>query len=83
MAENKMFCYQCEQTAKGEGCTIKGVCGKEPDVAALQDLLVYALKGLALYALEGHKVGVRNKEADAFTSDGLFAVITNANSISH
>ena len=79
MAENKMFCYQCEQTAKGEGCTIKGVCGKEPDVAALQDLLVYALKGLALYALEGRKVGVRNKEADAFTSDGLFAVITNAN----
>ena len=79
MAENKMFCYQCEQTAKGEGCTIKGVCGKEPDVAALQDLLVHALKGLALYALEGRKVGVRNKEADAFTSDGLFAVITNAN----
>jgi hydroxylamine reductase len=79
MAENKMFCYQCEQTAKGEGCTIKGVCGKEPDVAALQDLLVHALKGLALYALEGRRVGIRNKEADAFTSDGLFAVITNAN----
>jgi hydroxylamine reductase len=79
MEENKMFCYQCEQTAKGAACTIKGVCGKEPEVAALQDLLVYALKGLALYALEGRKVGVRNKETDAFTSDGLFAVITNAN----
>jgi len=79
MKENKMFCYQCEQTAKGEGCTVKGVCGKEPDVAALQDLLVYALKGLALYALEGRKVGVRDQEADAFTSDGLFAIITNVN----
>jgi hydroxylamine reductase len=79
MEENKMFCYQCEQTAKGTGCTIQGVCGKAPDVSALQDLLVYALKGLALYAQEGRKLGVRDKEADAFTSDGLFAVITNAN----
>ena len=42
-----MFCYQCEQTAKGEGCTKIGVCGKQPEVAALQDLLVYALKGLS------------------------------------
>ena len=41
-----MFCYQCEQTAKGEGCTKIGVCGKEPEVAALQDLLTYALIGL-------------------------------------
>jgi len=53
----KMFCYQCEQTSKGEGCTQIGVCGKQPDVAALQDLLVYALKGLSLYALEGRKSG--------------------------
>ena len=43
-----MFCYQCEQTAKGEGCTKIGVCGKTADVAALQDLLIYALKGLSL-----------------------------------
>jgi len=48
-----MFCYQCEQTAKGEGCTKIGVCGKQPEVAALQDLLIYALKGLSLYAVEG------------------------------
>ncbi len=52
-----MFCYQCEQTAKGEGCTKIGVCGKEPDVATLQDLLIYALKGLSLYAVEGRKWG--------------------------
>ena len=46
-----MFCYQCEQTAKGEGCTRVGVCGKEPEVATLQDLLIYALKGLSQYAV--------------------------------
>ena len=53
-----MFCYQCEQTAGGKGCTKIGVCGKQPDVAALQDLLVYALKGLAQVSSEGRKVGV-------------------------
>ncbi len=46
-----MFCCQCEQTAKGEGCTRIGVCGKEPEVATLQDLLIYALKGLSKYAV--------------------------------
>ena len=46
-----MFCYQCEQTAKGEGCTRVGVCGKEPEVATLQDLLIDALKGLSQYAV--------------------------------
>ena len=59
-----MFCYQCEQTAKGEGCTKIGVCGKPHDVASLQDLLVYALQGLSLYAavqapLTGSKKPVR------------------------
>ena len=44
MSQNQMFCYQCEQTAKGTGCTVAGVCGKTPDVAALQDLLVYMLQ---------------------------------------
>ena len=53
-----MFCFQCEQTSKGEGCTKIGVCGKISDVAALQDLLIYAAKGLSLYAVEGRKVGV-------------------------
>jgi len=72
-----MFCYQCEQTARGEACTIQGVCGKEPDVAALQDLLTHALEGLALYALEGRKVGVSAAAVNALTCDGLFASLTN------
>jgi hydroxylamine reductase len=50
-----MFCYQCEQTAKGTGCTIQGVCGKQPEVAALQDLLLYSLMGLSQVAVEGRK----------------------------
>ena len=61
-----MFCYQCEQTAKGEGCTKGGVCGKKPEVAALQDLLVYALKGLSLYAVEGRKVGINDAKVNVY-----------------
>jgi len=74
-----MFCFQCEQTANGTGCTKIGVCGKKPEVAALQDLLIYALKGISLIALEGEKVGVRDEEADRFTSEALFATLTNVN----
>jgi hydroxylamine reductase len=77
MEDRNMFCYQCEQTAKGEGCTKIGVCGKEPGVAALQDLLIYSLRGLALYAQEGRKAGVVDGAANAFTSEGLFAAVTN------
>jgi hydroxylamine reductase len=75
----KMFCYQCEQTAKGEGCTKIGVCGKQPDVAALQDLLVHALKGLALYAVEGRKVGVNDHEVNVFAVKAAFSTLTNVN----
>ena len=78
-----MFCYQCEQTAKGEGCTIVGVCGKQPEVAALQDLLIHALKGLSLYAVEGRKVGVNEREVNVFTCEALFATLTNVNFDSH
>jgi len=74
-----MFCYQCEQTAKGEGCTKIGVCGKESDVATLQDLLIYALKGLSLYAVEGRKKGVVDPEVNDFTSKALFSTLTNVN----
>ena len=74
-----MFCYQCEQTAKGEGCTKVGVCGKEPDVAALQDLLIHALKGLSLVAVEGRKVGVVDREINAFTVEAAFSTLTNVN----
>ncbi len=74
-----MFCYQCEQAAKGEGCEKIGVCGKQPDVAALQDLLVYALKGLSLYAVEGRKVGVTDRDVDVFTCQAMFSTLTNVN----
>ncbi|MFZ2631766.1 MAG: hydroxylamine reductase [Desulfosalsimonadaceae bacterium] len=72
-----MFCYQCEQTAKGEGCTAGGVCGKQPDVAALQDLLLYAVKGLSLIALEGKKVGVKDAAIDRFACEATFSTLTN------
>jgi hydroxylamine reductase len=72
-----MFCYQCEQTAKGEGCTKIGVCGKQTDVAALQDLLIYALIELSYYATEGRKAGVIDRETDIFTLEALFSTLTN------
>ena len=74
-----MFCYQCEQTAKGEGCTKLGVCGKEPEVAALQDLLIYALMGLSQYATEGRKVGVNDRDLNVFTVKSMFSTLTNVN----
>ncbi len=71
-----MFCYQCEQTAKGTGCTVAGVCGKQPDVAALQDLLLAAAKGIGMYM---HRAGVRDAEIDTFTVKAVFSTITNVN----
>jgi len=72
-----MFCFQCEQTANGTGCTKGGVCGKSPEVAALQDLLLYELKGLALVALEAEKVGILDDAVDRFTIEALFSTLTN------
>lgn len=72
-----MFCYQCEQTMQGKGCTKVGVCGKQPDVAALQDLLVYGLKGLSQYAVEARKKGIEDSEANVFTVKALFSTLTN------
>ncbi|MGO8823171.1 MAG: hydroxylamine reductase [Desulfomonilaceae bacterium] len=72
-----MFCYQCEQTAGGIGCTRAGVCGKSPETAALHDLLIHTLKGLALFAVEGRNVGVVDHEAAVFTNESLFATLTN------
>lgn len=74
-----MFCNQCEQTAKGEGCTKIGVCGKPEEVADLQDLLLYALKGLSQYAVEGRKVGVTDHDANVFTCEATFSTLTNVN----
>src|SRR4030042_6702576 len=72
-----MFCYQCEQTAKGEGCTKIGVCGKQPDVAALHDLLIYALRGLSLLAIEGRRGGITDDEVNVFTCEAIFSTLTN------
>jgi hydroxylamine reductase len=74
-----MFCYQCEQTAKGEGCTNFGVCGKDPETAALQDLLVHATKGIANYAHRARQLGAADSGIDRFTSDALFTTVTNVN----
>lgn len=78
--ENKMFCYQCQETAKGTGCTISGVCGKTPEVAGMQDLLVYVTKGLAAVATRARKEGKRvDKEINHRITLNLFTTITNAN----
>jgi hydroxylamine reductase len=72
-----MFCYQCEQAAQGTGCTRMGVCGKDPELSALQDLLIYALKGLSLQVVEGRKVGVLDRKVNIFLTKGLFSTLTN------
>ena len=72
-----MFCYQCEQAAKGEGCTVLGVCGKNAEVAALQDLLIYSLQGLSQVAVEGRKVGVSDRDINVFTCEAAFSTLTN------
>ncbi|GAA0219663.1 hydroxylamine reductase [Metaclostridioides mangenotii] len=78
--ENSMFCYQCEQTAGGKGCTKVGVCGKTPDIACMQDLLIYQLKGISSYAMllieKGEKI---DKDIVSFVENSLFTTLTNVN----
>ncbi len=74
-----MFCYQCEQTAGGTGCTKAGVCGKSEDIASLQDTLITGLKGIAAYAYHARQLGVHDEEVDAFLAEGLFSTLTNVN----
>ena len=74
-----MFCYQCQETAMGKGCTVKGVCGKTADVANLQDLLIYLLKGVSKLSIRLREKGVELPEVNKFITDGLFMTITNAN----
>ncbi|MGE4503832.1 MAG: hydroxylamine reductase [Desulfovibrionaceae bacterium] len=74
-----MFCYQCEQAAKGTGCTKVGVCGKSGDVAGMQDLLLYAVKGLSQVALAAREKGVVDEAVDAFVMQGVFSTLTNVN----
>lgn len=74
-----MFCDQCEQAAKGAGCTVQGVCGKDPETAALQDLLIHGLKGIAFYGKRARDLGIKDKETDRFLIEGLFTTVTNVN----
>jgi hydroxylamine reductase len=77
--KTEMFCWQCEQTGKGTGCTTVGVCGKPPEVANLQDLLIHVLKGVSKLALEARKLGISDEQADIFICESLFATLTNVN----
>lgn len=80
MDENPMFCYQCEQTAGGKGCTKMGVCGKTPEIANLQDLLIYQCKGISCYAKELiEKGGKIDKNIVSFVENSLFTTLTNVN----
>ena len=74
-----MFCYQCEQTAKNSGCTAYGACGKDPDTAALQDLLVYVCKGISSFAHRARAIGVVDRETDIYVTEALFTTVTNVN----
>jgi len=74
-----MFCYQCEQTAKGQGCTVKGICGKEAETSDLQDLIIYNLKGLGEYYYQVRKIGLKDIEIDRWIVKGLFTTVTNVN----
>ncbi|MBF8984386.1 hydroxylamine reductase [Lutibacter sp. B2] len=74
-----MFCYQCQEAAGGKGCSVRGVCGKTSDVANLQDLLIYVVKGVSYVNQLARGANVNTKKADKFIIDGLFTTITNAN----
>ena len=74
-----MFCFQCQETAKNEGCTVKGVCGKTDEVSNLQDVLVFAAKGVAAYSSQLRNAGKRYDKVDEYLYRSLFISITNAN----
>jgi len=73
----EMFCYQCEQTRQGVACIERSVCGKSPETAALQDLLVHAAKGVSMYASRAAKLGKRDAAVDRFVIEALFVTVTN------
>jgi hydroxylamine reductase len=74
-----MFCFQCQETAKGTGCTIAGVCGKNDSLARMQDLLMFVIKGISIYSTKARELGIENDRVNKFIFDGLFMTITNAN----
>ncbi len=73
-----MFCYQCEQTPSG-GCTIIGVCGKNEDIASLQDTIIFGLKGVAAYATHARQLGYTDPEVEKITQEALYLTLTNSN----
>lgn len=79
MERLEMFCYQCSQTARGTGCTVKGVCGKEPTVARLLDNLIFAIKGMSAYLYHARELGFTDPEIDAFLERAFYATFTNVN----
>ncbi len=79
VAVDNMFCFQCQEAAKGTGCTIKGVCGKTDEVANLQDLLIYVSKGIAILNHIANNNNLKYESADKFIYEALFMTITNAN----
>lgn len=74
-----MFCFQCEQTSKGEGCQTIGVCGKDETTSTLQDVLLHVVKGISMYAHRANSLGAADPEIDAFTIEAVFATLTNVN----
>ncbi len=74
-----MFCYQCQETAKGTGCTITGVCGKSEEVARMQDLLMFVVRGISFYSTRARELGIENARVNKFVFDSIFMTITNAN----
>ena len=74
-----MFCYQCEEAARGVGCTAIGVCGKKPEVANLQDMLIWVTKGVSYWAIKAKEYGVKDDEVNLYVAEALFTTITNVN----
>ncbi len=72
-----MFCFQCQETARNQGCTVKGVCGKDDELAALQDLLIHVVKGISLFGEKAAELGARDRDAGRFVAQMLFSTVTN------
>lgn len=74
-----MYCNQCEDTSQGTGCTEIGVCGKDPDMQSLQEILLYGVKGMAAYANHARRLGKSDEAVSEFIEEALFATMTNVN----
>ncbi len=79
MQEIKMFCYQCSQTVQGKGCTVRGMCEKNPTVARLQDNLIFSLKGVTAYLYHARELGATAQDIEHFVADALYSTLTNVN----